>query len=181
MILRLACHYVMLYPALSLAAYKRSTLIEIFGQSLVGQSFEILWELYWKQPNILEQMLSSLMIPIPEHEQYEQMYQNAALEEPRIRDVIDIFHVFEPSRADRLASDSMLLERLAVDMQTRSGFDTSHAARRTHGFRESYNNGARTLLAENFSQTRYCSPSWRSIGEQLHYLRKTVYVQSMTR
>ena len=143
---------------------------DCYLEEVVGQSFEILWELYWKQPHILEQMLSNLMTPIPEHEQYEQMYQNSALREPRIRDVIDIFHVFELSRADRLGSDSMLLEKLAVDMQTLRGFDTSHAARRIHEFRESYGSGARDLFDQNFRQTRYYSPSWRSIGEQLlHY------------
>ena len=138
---------------------------------IVMQSFEILWELYWKQPDILDRMISSLMIPLPEDEQYKQIYGNPALQEPEIQDVIEIFYPNEPSRADRLAWDLMLLRKLAVDIQTLSDFDYSCAARGITEFLTQYNNHTWSSLEdEKYRRTRYHSPSWRSVGEHLRGL-----------
>lgn len=117
-------------------------------------------------PYILDRMIDSLMIPLPEDKQYEHIYGNPTLQEPEIQDVIEIFYPDEPSRADGLAWDLMLLRELAHDIQTLSDFDYSCAA---HGIREfltRYNNDTWSSLEdEQFRRTRYHSPSWRNVGE----------------
>ena len=59
-------------------------------------------ERYWNQPNMFDRMISSLTIPLPEDEQYKQMYGSPIFHEPGIQDVIETFYPNEPSRADRL-------------------------------------------------------------------------------
>lgn len=128
------------------------------------ESFEILWELYWNQPQVLDEMISSLVIPVPKDRQYPQTRSNPAFQEPQIRGVIRLFYPFTPTLADGLAWNISLLRMLERDLPTLPNFNYQDTLVRVEEFIQQCTSGSHIVneleICQQFSQARFRSPSW---------------------
>jgi hypothetical protein len=80
--------------------------------SLIEYPFQLLFDLYWNNPGLLETMMRHLAIPRPEHRQYEWAL---AADAQNLELIRGFFYPYGPRQDDALACDMLYLRQLDSD------------------------------------------------------------------